>query len=91
MTASGETPPLPEDAYEPIREALFENSGGQSASTAKRLADNIAANPLALMLWLTDARIVEHVQFVTPEDRRVRISVKDAPPFMSSPNGGGDQ
>lgn len=75
--------PLTEEAYEPIRAALFDGPPGQGATAAKqRIADGIAANPWPFVFWLSDAGIVDHVMFRS-QDRTVTISGKDAPPFCS--------
>lgn len=80
------TVPIPEKAYEPIRAALFDAVPGQGAEKAKkRIAAFLKADAFAFIMWLVDAKIVDHVVF-HQEGNTITVSSKDATSHIILPN-----
>lgn len=53
------TAPLTDEAYEPIRRALFEATPGQGAAAAKQgIADAIAESPMEFIDWMIQAGVL---------------------------------
>jgi len=70
--------PMTEQAYEPIRAALFDAPKGQGAEKAKkRIAAYLKEDPFHFVMWMVDSGIVDHVVFHT-DDREVTVSSKNA-------------